>query len=306
MKSVKRIFGVGDGAKKFFSMIEAESTAFGATVKISSTKIKDIESLTFSNGVNFEKCAVNEVIALHFDISEGLVAKFVVGGKALFGGSFKGGIDIEKQFIGYEKNNENEKESKITKAADAFYDDEQIADENYFEIEDESEKNRDHKDDDAQGKRQKEQEKSELDLRPFEDDEDRFFYKEQNGASCGDAAGKQRREAFYERRDKKEDGGIEKLLSLFPEELPLKRLVGGRFARVNDPSGKTFVVGKIKAQGKTYELAGVDGVFDSPPDSFEDWFFFPKSPFSLRGEGYYMIITNETGERIPRAKKVFD
>lgn len=298
MKSVKRIFSVEDKPSSFIMAVRAESASFGARVKLIASAPKKIDEIEFFNGEKNEKTAVNEVIDLHLDITDGLGVRVAIGEKELFGGSFKGETDLKKVRSYYEKNRKNEEETESEKEARPIYDDEQIAAKNYYEIEVKDDVDQDPENAFVKGSRQKEQDKNEQLLRPFEDDENAFAGKESDKRSPDGDGAEQNRGSFYERGDKKEDGGLEKLLTVCPKELPLERLIGGRFSRAKDESGKTFIVGKIAACGKTYRLAGVDGVFSSPPDRSGDWFFFPKSPFSLRGEGYFMIITDERGERI--------
>ena len=254
--------------------------------------------MEFTDGISIEKTPVNEVIDLHFDISDGLGAKIAVRGYEIFGGSFKNDTDVKKIFFENEKNSKNKEKTESEKEKIVLYDDEQIATENYYESKVKDEIDFDTENDDFEKRNKNESEKDGHDLRVKQDDENAFVREEQNNGSIDRGNARQNGDPLYERDRQKEDGGLEKLLSLCPKERALEDLIGGRFARATDENGKTFVVGKITAEEKTYRLAGVDGIFGSPPDESGDWFFFPKSPFSLRGEGYYMIVSDERGKRI--------
>lgn len=304
---LKRIFSAEDREKSFLIVFKAESTFFGARIFLLSDRLNCVEEIEFSNGVKFEKTTVNEVIDVHFDISNGIYARLKVSGKLVYGGSDKDGISAEKLFKDHEKNNENEKNTAKEKAPDqVFYDDYKIAEENYYELENEKDDNPEN--DDSKRGRQKKREEKRFRLYPFQDDEDGFAREEQTGrARAGDGTEKEQPfQPLYERGDKKEErGGLEKLLLTCQKEVLLENITGGQFARAKDESGKEFIVGKIFAMKKSYTCVGLDGDFSSPPDSSGDWFFIPKSPFNGRGAGFWLIFADKYDKRITPDKNTF-
>lgn len=304
---IKRIFTVEDKQSSLLIAVKAESAGAGAKVYLLSDRLSLIDSIAFSNGAEFEKTAVNDVIALHFDISNGIYVRIGSGGKFLYGGSDKDGTSAKKIFDDYEKNNENEKNSATQEApGEVFYDDYKIAEENYFKLDDEKDDNTEN--DDAQRGCQKEREEKRFRLYPFEDDEDRFACKKQDdrNASRTSAEKEQSFHPLYERGDQKEGRGrIERLLSTCPKETALESVTGGRFARAKDEGGKEFIVGIVKANEKIYQCVGFGGEFSSPPEPPDDWFFIPKSPFNECGAGYWLIFADSFDKRLSPDKNTF-
>ena len=249
-------------------------------------------TVTFYNGKEFEKHAVNGTIALRLDVSEVFCAYLETISGDLYG-SFGKRLLTLKEFIDAREKSQTEKVSETEEESDEIrYDDERIASYDYYEAERLNGKDNDHRyDEKACGDKGK-QAIGKSDARSREDDENCIFGEEQDKGSSAKAEEKPDRETLYESRRRKTESGIDALIASCPEERePSSLIFGGAFARVREKE-KSFIVGRIPYRGKTYYCVGVDGRYGDPPKEFSAAFFLPRSPFSPFGEGYYLEFLN--------------
>ncbi len=178
-----------------------------------------------------------------------------------------------------------EKEDEGTRGKTEAYDDEMIAEENYYEYDDVDKINL--KVNDACG------EETENDGADEE-----FFGKEKeetNGAfnseneTCG---------FFFEKIRK----DINDIFKAFPREKALEEMVGeSRWARVCYDGEKYYAVGVIyENKSPKYVCYGAPGEYGEKPDSVTGYCsFIPTSPFELKGEGYFVMYQSATsGKRL--------
>ncbi len=98
---------------------------------------------------------------------------------------------------------------------------------------------------------------------------------------------------------------LEELFSKFPKENSLsKTLPGGRFCKIYYSENKYYTVGSLEEDGEVkYICYGVPGSYaPTPPKELKDYCsFVPLSIFDLQGEGFWMMFQDAiTGERLKK------
>ena len=176
-----------------------------------------------------------------------------------------------------------------------IYNDEAVATENYYDVEDEIQQKlssiKDIADEYGRVKNgggdsfcpQKEQE-SQKDL-DFNQNETDDFGNENTNAT------------YYDTVKAELDGIFDK----YPEETDIEKIIGGsRFAKVYYAEDKYYVVGLIKENDKAkYICYGVPSIYrDTPPKELAGYCsFIPLSIFNLKGDGYFMMFQDAISGR---------
>lgn len=102
---------------------------------------------------------------------------------------------------------------------------------------------------------------------------------------------------YYEKIENK----LKELFSTHPKCDDLKKTIkNGKFIKINYDDDRYYVVGITYEQGVPAYLAyGVKGIYGNKPLNFENSKFVPVSPFNLLGEGYYLIFQDlDSGEKV--------
>ncbi len=180
----------------------------------------------------------------------------------------------------YIKNNIFEKEILKGESELIEYDDELIATENYYGLENEEllrTKARLFK-----NSNNEKEAKKETQIKPNSDEEG--------------SIGVENLE-YYRKIEKQ----LNNLLKTHKKEQALNDMIkGGEFVKINYGENKEYYVGKIVIENvPKFILYGVRGSFSSPPYNFSYSKFIPESHYDLEGRGYYMIFQSvHTGEII--------
>lgn len=157
------------------------------------------------------------------------------------------------------------------------YDDEMIADENYYEYADVDAARLKVKDDSG--------EKNE-NVRTF-------------GASCGEQA--QEEGSFDGDKNEEEKGGVcfekiranlTEIFSEYPSEKSLEDMVfGSKWAKISYDGDRFYVVGVIYSEGSPeYVCYGVPGSYGCKPDELKGYCsFIPSSPYAPKRDGYWVM-----------------
>lgn len=254
----------------------------------------DDASLAILSADDFIICKPQTEQTVNFSESGSVCAGIFSGGELiLFGSSGRNApkkSDLKEAYDDRLKGTETITENEVV---GGVYDDEQIANENYYDNQPISEDSNDackqdnwnvktQTSDNRNQKTQFCQEKTVLDETVFESCE------EQNGFGT----------AFYETVR-------EQLKTVFlrgTRETELEKVLPfSRFARVNYSIDKYYVVGLIEDNGKPkYICYGVPGEYLNPPEKLKSYAsFVPLSLFNLHGNGYYVMFQSAaTGEKI--------
>ena len=288
------------------STVSVEVTGGSSEIKIIGKAAQKNGFLLLSDGFKTEKHAVNALIAADLDLSKDVYACLVIGGERYFGRVGSKFFSGEELIDEYEKLS-LDKEKTAPQKAQVFqnYDDELIAEENYYLKESAGGKDPDDKDAQTEKGGQLDKEGAGGQPRAFEDESDRRPREEpyEGGRAEREPADEQRGKAFYERdRHEKQIGNIENLLASYPSEKPLTAIYPfGKFARVKSDD-RSFIVGKIEYGGRIYYCVGTDGskrrfLAENPEKSF----FVPRSPFKKTDEGYLLsFFTEDMSDYITR------
>lgn len=178
-----------------------------------------------------------------------------------------------------------EKKDEGTRGKTEDYDDEMIAEENYYEYDDVDKENL--KVNDACG------EETENDGADEE-----LFGKEEEKTDGAFISENEARGFFFEKIRK----DVNEIFKDFPREKTLEDMVGeSRWARVCYDGEKYYAVGVIY-ENKTpkYVCYGAPGRYGEKPDSVTGYCsFIPTSPFDLKGEGYFVMYQSaSSGKRL--------
>ena len=170
---------------------------------------------------------------------------------------------------------------------ESSYDDEMIADENYYEFSDVDIKNLRVKDDNG--------EKNE-DAGIF--GETRGSRAEKDDEHSGDENEKREGGIFFE----KVGADVNEIFKSNPREEDLEKMVfASRWARVTYTDDKFYVVGVIYDNSlPEYICYGVPGNYGEKPENFRGFCsFIPSSPFRLKSDGYCVMFQNASnGKRL--------
>lgn len=170
---------------------------------------------------------------------------------------------------------------------ESSYDDEMIADENYYEFSDVDIKNLRVKDDNG------------------EKNEDAGIFGETRGSRAekddeysGDENEKREGGFFFE----KVGADVNEIFKSNPREEDLEKMVfASRWARVTYTDDKFYVVGVIYDNSlPEYICYGVPGNYGEKPEDFRGFCsFIPSSPFRLKSDGYWVMFQNASnGKRL--------
>lgn len=267
--------------------------------RIKLTTEKRVRFVLFSDGISIRKYAFNEVIDLDLDVSDDLYVALILDDEKYFahvGDRFLSAGEIIEE---YEKI-QTQKTFRPATEDTAFlgYDDEKIAEKNYYLLGFDDEKTNDLSD--AYIKAENNGKRSRVESRTgsFKDDAVDFACQNKDdGFADSGERGKQREETFYERRDKqRRKSDLENLLSSRPKENNLCKIFPfGNFCVTESNSGEKIVVGRLFARGSTYYCVARRGKKDSPDLLSPTVFFVPENGVS--GEnGYLMSFISEDGE----------
>lgn len=189
---------------------------------------------------------------------------------------------------------------EFTKDCDFGYDDEAVATENYYAIDEDINKKlkllekKDERFQPENGVRDNASEKDES-----QEQKDVVGFATENGADFS-----QKYSEFnpYYEHAKKE---LEELFDKFPKDLALTKLFpDSTFVRINYSSNKYYVVGVIKEDKKEkYICYGVPSPYsEQEPEALQGFCsFIPLSIFEMKGDGYFMMFQDAvTGECIKK------
>lgn len=174
------------------------------------------------------------------------------------------------------------------------YDDEAVATENYYELDDEikqkllSIKENENenvwlKDGVADIRRQEKAEKEQPLSNRIEDEASACFSKELFGKEF------LKKEEYYLSMK----GELDHIFSCFPNEEPLSKLFSNsRWARINYSKEKYYVVGLISIDDNKYICYGIPAPYSNEPPKELKGFcsFIPKSIFNMFGDGYWIMF----------------
>lgn len=279
----------GDRGSSVFLTVERSANK---TTVTPFSKTADGGYFILSDGQKFQKSADNDVIALDFDFDKEFYCCFVSDGERYFARIGNAFSDAEGLINEYEKILVAQTDATPTQIQDtAPYDDEKIAEENYYLKERKNGKTESVQNAFSQRSRKIEQEGAFGVPNARKDDAYRRFGEKSDETGDGtDLAQEQSRETLHERGGReRQAGNIEKMLATFPREEALSKIYPfGAFARVNDGRGRIFIVGKIERCGEIFYCVGNEGrknMFSAAADDRK--FFVPRSPFS-DDDGYIL------------------
>ena len=178
-----------------------------------------------------------------------------------------------------------EKEDEGTRGKTEAYDDEMIAEENYYDYDDVDKINL--KVDDACGKE-------------TENDgaDEKLFGKEKEKTNCAFNSENETCGFFFEKIRK----DINEIFKAYPREKALEEMVDeSRWARVCYDGEKYYAIGVIyENKVPKYVCYGAPGKYGEKPDSVTGYCsFIPASPFNLKGEGYFVMYQSAaSGKRL--------
>ncbi len=92
---------------------------------------------------------------------------------------------------------------------------------------------------------------------------------------------------------------LNSILSNHPKIEELNNIIkDSTFVKIRYDETRYYVVGVIYKNSKPFTLAyGVKGKYDETPSGFDDGKFVPLSPFNLMGDGYYLIFQNLSDDK---------
>ncbi len=202
-------------------------------------------------------------------------------------GSFSSRKANLDEALGYAKKHfkiQDEEDEAGAFLQDEEYDDEAIAESNYYELDSSIERGREA---DRINERDTNQELSDGEEQPKKEEKERDFT-EKEPASDGYGEGEWATGCFYAKI--KEE--LESVLKEYPKEEDLCKMVyGSRWVRVGEGS-RHYAVGVIYKNGEPeYICYGLPGAFAIKPEGAEGFSsFIPLSPFKLKGEGYWVTF----------------
>ena len=281
-----------------------ETAGRTSTIKPVGKTLKDADFFLVSDGIKTEKYAVNGVIGADIDLSGEVYVCLVEEENRYFarvGNKYLSGEKLlnEYQKLSFAQEKSTEKETTGLQN----YDDELIAEENYFLKESADGKGFDDKNAQIKGSGERHEKDAGGEPHAYQNDADRRPRQEQNEGRPERAGGEQREEAFYERgRREREIGNIESLIAANKSEAALSKIYPfGKFARVEN-NGSSFIVGKIEFEGRLYYCVGTDGSRKRfTAENPEKVFFVPGSIFRNTDEGYFLsFLTEDCSDYIVR------
>ena len=276
-------------------------------VKLKISTETEVDRVYVSDGVLVEKHPFNSVIALDLNFLNDVYVALETEDKTYFSGVGKRFLNAGELIEKYKEIQTKKTFSSATEDKTFFdYDDEKIAEENYFSLNGENEQPETVSYAGFKTQDIRDRQDGESRTRAYKDDALDNASQKGGKDSADNCYGDQREKAFYEFGDKeKRRRDIEKMLSSYPKEVTLCAIFPfGDFCVAEDHSGVKTVIGKISAKERTYYCVGRRGNINSPDISLDTVFFIPEN--ALDGEsGYLMSFILEDGADYIKKRRGF-
>ena len=281
--------GYSDGEIRGVARLLKKDKTFGLSLSITNLlPAKNGEYLVWLENAKYQ---LNDLYGGFFDCNSdynggiAIVFKSQDGFKPIAYGKFSQNAKTVWEMIDSEKNHAKKEEvsaQKTTVFSSQEYDDFAIAEDDYFANE------RREKGELEDGGEKCGSQDFNCNSQDIQQEEKESSFASSNSYENDDCSQNEFYPTYYERiKDK-----LESVFSENPKEECLEKMVGhSRWARVGD-GANSFVVGVISINGvPRYICYGLLGSFYSKPSEIKSYAsFIPKSPFNLKGEGYWVMF----------------